>query len=107
MVNFEKVRANITLKYDNEDLYDYIYSKFHSIVWNDVEKILNEREEKFKNSISKDVILDDEFCDVFGFILGEKEFLTEDMKTLFFENFNLFEVYLLRYLYNKFVKGFE
>ncbi|ERK55396.1 hypothetical protein [Leptotrichia sp. oral taxon 879] len=107
MVNFEKVRANITLKYDNEDLYDYIYSKFNSIVWNDVEKILNEREEKFKNSISKDVILDDEFCDVFSFILGEKEFLTEDMKTLFFENFNLFEVYLLRYLYNKFVKGFE
>ena len=53
------------------------------------------------------MILDDEFCYVFGFILGEKEFLTEDMKTLFFENFNLFEVYLLRYLYNKFVKGFE
>ena len=100
MVNFEKVRANITLKYDND-------SKFNSIVWNDVEKILNEREEKFKNSISKDMILDDEFCYVFGFILGEKEFLTEDMKTLFFENFNLFEVYLLRYLYNKFVKGFE
>ena len=30
MVNFEKVRANITLKYDNENLYDYIYSKFNS-----------------------------------------------------------------------------
>jgi hypothetical protein len=107
MVNFEKVRANITLKYDNEDLYDYIYSKFHSIVWNDVEKILNKREKKFKNSISKDIILDDKFCNIFDFVLEEKEFLTEDMKTLFFENFNLFEVYLLKYLYNKFVKDFE
>jgi len=107
MVNFEKVRANITLKYDNEDLYDYIYSKFHSRVWNDVEKILNKRGKKFKNSISKDMILDDKFCNIFDFVLEEKEFLTEDMKTLFFENFNLFEVYLLKYLYNKFVKDFE
>ena len=106
MVNFEKVRANITLKYDNEDLYDYIYSKFNSIVWNDVEKILNEREEKFKNSISKDVILDDEFCYVFGFILGEKEFLTEENKKLFFENYPLFSKNLSKYIYEKFVKDF-
>jgi len=43
---------------------------------------------------------------IFGYILEQEEFLTEENKKLFFENYPLFSKNLSKYIYEKFVKDF-
>ena len=116
MVNFEKVRANITLNNYNGDLYnnlyDYIYSEFSYIIKyrTDVRRKIEDYYEKKFNENEyypmKVQVMSRGIGRIFNFILEQEEFLTEENKKLFFENYCLFETKLSKYIYEKFVKDF-
>ena len=115
-INFEKIKANLILNNYNGDLYnnlyDYIYWEFSYIIKyrTDVRrKIEDYYEKKFNENeyypmkvqgMSRDI------GRIFNFILEQEEFLTEENKKLFFENYCLFEIKLSKYIYEKFVKDF-
>ena len=112
MVNFEKVRANITLNNYNGDLYnnlyDYIYWEFSDIIKyrTDVRRKI---EDYYENTDTEHYWwkgIDLNVGKIFGYILEQEEFLTEENKKLFFENYPLFSKNLSKYIYEKFVKDF-
>jgi len=115
-INFEKIKANLILNNYNGDLYknlyNYIYSEFSYIIKyrTDVRRKIEDYYEKKFNENEyypmKVQVMSRGIGRIFNFILEQEEFLTEENKKLFFENYCLFETKLSKYIYEKFVKDF-
>ena len=115
-INFEKIKANLILNNYNGDLYknlyNYIYSEFSYIIKyrTDVRRKIEDYYEKKFNENEyypmKVQGMSRGIGRIFNFILEQEEFLTEENKKLFFENYCLFETKLSKYIYEKFVKDF-
>ena len=115
-INFEKIKANLILNNYNGDLYknlyNYIYSEFSYIIKyrTDVRRKIEDYYEKKFNENEyypmKVQVMSRGIGRIFNFILEQEEFLTEENKKLFFENYFLFETKLSKYIYEKFVKDF-
>ena len=115
-INFEKIKANLILNNYNGDLYknlyNYIYSEFSYIIKyrTDVRRKIEDYYEKKFNENEyypmKVQGMSRGIGRIFNFILEQEEFLTEENKKLFFENYPLFSKNLSKYIYEKFVKDF-
>lgn len=111
-INFEKIKANLILNNYNGDLYnnlyDYIYWEFGHIIKyrTDVRRKIEDYYESTDTELYWWKGIYPDVGKIFGYILEQEEFLTEENKKLFFENYPLFSKNLSKYIYEKFVKDF-
>lgn len=111
-INFEKIKANLILNNYNGSLYDnlynYIYWEFSYIIKYKTD-VRRKIEDYYENTDTEHYWwkgIDLNVGKIFGYILEQEEFLTEENKKLFFENYPLFSKNLSKYIYEKFVKDF-
>ena len=111
-INFEKIKANLILNNYNGDLYNnlynYIYCEFSYIIKyrTDVRRKIEDYYESTDTELYWRKGIYPDVGKIFGYILEQEEFLTEENKKLFFENYPLFSKNLSKYIYEKFVKDF-
>jgi|GEM_PF-2153186 len=111
-INFEKIKANLILNNYNGNLYDnlynYIYWEFSYIIKYETD-VRRKIEDYYENTDTEHYWrkgIDLNVGKIFGYILEQEEFLTEENKKLFFEDYPLFSKNLSKYIYEKFVKDF-
>jgi len=111
-INFEKIKANLILNNYNGNLYDnlynYIYWEFSYIIKYKTD-VRRKIEDYYENTDTEHYWrkgIDLNVGKIFGYILEQEEFLTEENKKLFFEDYPLFSKNLSKYIYEKFVKDF-